>query len=100
MSILDIFYTIRPLDKSEYLVMIRDNFCQFCTKTYVVTNPSSEPSHRDGSDGGSQHIVSIKNKKNYPQLSSNLLLSTGLTIPLNLDTLWHHNRIASLWRLK
>ena len=27
----------RALDKREYLVIIRDNFCQFCTKTYVVT---------------------------------------------------------------
>ena len=27
----------RALDKREYLVIIRDNFCQFCTKSYVVT---------------------------------------------------------------
>ena len=27
----------RALDKKENLVIIRDNFCQFCTKTYVVT---------------------------------------------------------------
>ena len=27
----------RALDKREYLVIIRDNFCYFCTKTYVVT---------------------------------------------------------------
>ena len=26
------------LDKKEYLVIITDNFCQFCTKTYVVTS--------------------------------------------------------------
>ena len=25
------------LDKTEYLVIIRDNFCHFCTNTYVVT---------------------------------------------------------------
>ena len=25
------------LDKREYLVIIRDNFCEFCIKTYVVT---------------------------------------------------------------
>ena len=25
----------RTLDKREYLVIIRDSFCQFCTKTYV-----------------------------------------------------------------
>ena len=27
----------RALDKREYLVKIRDNFCLFCMKTYVVT---------------------------------------------------------------
>ena len=27
----------RPLDKREYLVIIRDNFYLFCIKTYVVT---------------------------------------------------------------
>ena len=28
---------VRGLDKREYLVIIRDIFCQFCIKTYVVT---------------------------------------------------------------
>ena len=28
----------RALDKREYLVIITDNFCQFCIKTYVVTH--------------------------------------------------------------
>ena len=28
---------LRALDKREYLVIIRDNFCQFFIKTYVVT---------------------------------------------------------------
>ena len=27
----------RTLDKTEYLVVIRDSFSQFCTKIYVVT---------------------------------------------------------------
>ena len=27
----------RALDKREYLMIIRDNFCLFCIKTYVVT---------------------------------------------------------------
>ena len=27
----------RVLDKSEYLVIIRENFCRFCLKTYIVT---------------------------------------------------------------
>ena len=34
----------------------------------ICCDPSSEPSHRDGSDEGSQHIVSIRNKKNYPSV--------------------------------
>ena len=29
--------SFRGLSKGEYLLIIRDNFCQFCTKTYVVT---------------------------------------------------------------
>ena len=28
----------RALDKREYLVIIRDNFCLFCIKTYDVTS--------------------------------------------------------------
>ena len=27
----------RALDKREYLVIIRDNFCLFCFESYVVT---------------------------------------------------------------
>ena len=27
----------RALDKSEYSLIIRDNFCKFCIKTYIVT---------------------------------------------------------------
>ena len=27
----------RALDKREHLMIIRDNFCLFCIKTYVVT---------------------------------------------------------------
>ena len=30
-------YVARALDKREYLVIIRDNFCKFCMKTYDVT---------------------------------------------------------------
>ena len=29
-------FKVRGLDKREYLVIIRDIFCQFCTLTYVV----------------------------------------------------------------
>ena len=28
---------IRGLDKREYLMIIRDNFCKFCIKTFVMT---------------------------------------------------------------
>ena len=34
----------------------------------IYCAPSSEPSHRDGSDEGSQHMVSMENKKNYPSI--------------------------------
>ena len=30
-------HLLRALDKREYLVIIWDNFCYFCIKTYVVT---------------------------------------------------------------
>ena len=36
-------------------------------KTYVVTC-SSEPSHRDGSDEGSHHMVLMRNKKTYSSI--------------------------------
>ena len=57
----------RALDKKEYFVIIRDNFCQFCTKN-LCCDPSSDPSRQDSSDEGSQHMVSIRNKKNYPSV--------------------------------
>ena len=47
-------------------MIIRDNFCYFCIKT--CCDPSSEPSQQDGSDEGSQHMVLMRNKKNYPQI--------------------------------
>ena len=31
----------------------------------ICRDPSSEQSHREGSDEGSQHMVSMRNKKNY-----------------------------------
>ena len=51
-------------------MIIRDSFCSFWLKT-LCCYPSSEPSRQDGSDEGSQHTVSFRNKKNYPELSSN-----------------------------
>ena len=40
-------------------------------------DPSSEPSHRGGSDEGSHHISSIRNKKNYPSVIIKYLLLSG-----------------------
>ena len=34
----------------------------------ICCNPSSEPSHQDGSDEGSHHMVSMRNKKNCHQI--------------------------------
>ena len=31
-------WNLRALVKREYVVIIRDNFCQFCIKSYVVTS--------------------------------------------------------------
>ena len=42
---------------------IRDNFPYYSFKT--CCDPSLEPSHRDGSNEGSQHIFLLRNKKNY-----------------------------------
>ena len=43
-------------------MIIRDNFSKFCIKTYVVTP------HLNCLDEGSQHMVSLRNKKNYHQM--------------------------------
>ena len=48
-----------------FLVIIRDNFWLFLHKNiHVCCDPSSEPSRRDGSDKGSQNMVSVRSKKN------------------------------------
>ena len=59
----------RAVDKREYLVIIRDNFCYFFLKTYVVTphlNRLDETVQMRGHNIRF-HLV----KKNYPELSSN-----------------------------
>ena len=48
-------------------MIIQDNFCYNSAKK-IHCDPSSEPSRREGSDEGSQHMVSISNKKNKFQL--------------------------------
>ena len=47
-------------DNYRYFLLIRHkNIC---------CDPSSGPSHPDSPDEGSQHTVSMKNKKNYHQI--------------------------------
>ena len=48
----------------------------------ICCEPSSEPSHRDGSDEGSQHMVLMRNKKNYhllPLIWSSVILHNSKT---------------------
>ena len=52
-------------------MIIRDNF--LILVKIICCDPSSVPSCRDGSDEGSQHMVSLRNKKYYPKSSSNTL---------------------------
>ena len=56
---------IRALDKGEYLII---GIILLILYKNICCDPSSEPSHRDGSDEGSQHMVSMRNKKNYPSV--------------------------------
>ena len=53
----------RALDKRECSVIIW-KFLLILHKS-ICCDPSSEPSRRDGSDEGSQHMVSMRNKKKY-----------------------------------
>ena len=48
-------------------MIIRDNILLILHKN-IGCDPSSEPSRRDGSDEGSQHMVLMRNKKNYHQI--------------------------------
>ena len=57
----------RALDKREYLVIIRDKFLLILRKNICCDLPS-EPSQKDASDEGSQHMVSMRNKNNYHQI--------------------------------
>ena len=46
----------------------RDNFViiiNILQKKNILCDLSLEPSHRDGSNEGSQHMFSLRNKKNY-----------------------------------
>ena len=59
------------LGNREYLMIIRDTFLLILHKN-ICCDPSSEPSRQDGSDEGSQHMVSIRSKKNYPTIVQNV----------------------------
>ena len=46
----------------------RDNFgiiIHISTIINIFCDPSLEPTHRDGSNEGSQYMFSLRNKKNY-----------------------------------
>ena len=56
----------------------------------ICCDPSSEPSHRAGSDEGPQHIVSMRNKKNYPSIIIKYsLLPRALADSISSDELLH-----------
>ena len=64
---------VRALDKRDYLMILRDNFLLILHKNKCC-DPSSELSHRDCSDEGSQHTVSMRNKKIILNYHQNTLL--------------------------
>ena len=59
-------------------------FFLFLTET-ICCDPSSEPSHRDGSDEGSQPMFSCRINKNYPELSPNTPSHLELCKPNTMD---------------
>ena len=61
---------IRSFTRAPDKRLLRDNFFLFLIET-ICCDPSSGPSHRDGSDEGSQHMFISRTNKNYPLLSSN-----------------------------
>ena len=54
----------------------------------VYCDHSYEPSRQDGSDGGSQHMVSMRNKKISLNTPSYLELCLNNFIRVDLDTLY------------
>ena len=63
-------FKVRGLDNREYLVIIRDIFCQFCTLTYVVI---PQLNHLDKTVQIRVHNirVQLEIRKSIPQLSPN-----------------------------
>ena len=62
--------TFRALDKREYLVIIRDNFCQFSTITFIMT-PHLNRLNETVQMRVTTYSFEEKYKKITPQLSSN-----------------------------
>ena len=48
-------------------MIIRDIIGKFCIRN-ICCDPSSEPSCQDSLNEGSHHMVSTRNKKNYPSI--------------------------------
>ena len=48
-------------------MLVRDNFCKFCIKPYDVT-PHLNRLVETVQMRGSQHMVSMRNEKNYPSI--------------------------------
>ena len=49
-------------------MIIRDNICKLCFKTYVVTIHLNGLNEMVQMSEGSQHMVLMRNKKNYHQI--------------------------------
>ena len=59
----------------------------------ICCNPSSEPSHRGGSDERSQDMVLCRISKNYHLLSPNTpILSSGRQVKMDM-LFFHHNLV-------
>ena len=56
--------------------------------------------HRDSSDEGSQHMVSLRNKKNYPELSLNTLLSRALLVTDYVCLIYRKQYLYKFYRSK
>ena len=55
----------RDLDKRAYLMIIEGYFF-LCLIETICCDPSSEPSRRDGSGEGPQHMLLYRTNKKYP----------------------------------
>ena len=60
-----IFKHFRVLKSSRSEGVFDDNFSYILIKT-ICCDPSSEPSHQDGADEGSQYMFFCRINKNYP----------------------------------